>query len=204
MDGDPTPAIESMSAAALPRALPDLAALLHACVHAGASISFVLPFSEAEAAGFWTDKVGPAVAAGHRLLLVARQGGRLVGSVQLGTDTPPNQPHRAEVSKLLVHPDCRRRGIARALMVALEAEARARGRTLITLDTRTGDAAEPLYAALGYRKVGVIPGYCRDPVDPTRLDGTTIMYKTLSMPAHSARGPDPGRNTRHRVLRSRG
>lgn len=179
MDDDPDLSLESLAAADLSRSLSDLAALLHACVHAGASISFVLPFTEADAAGFWTETVKPAIAAGHRLLLVARQGGRLVGTVQLGTDTPPNQPHRAEVSKLLVHPDCRRRGIARALMAALEAEARIRGRTLITLDTRTGDAAEPLYAALGYRMVGVIPGYCRDPFDPACLDSTTIMYKTL-------------------------
>ena len=104
--------------------------------------------------------------------------GRIVGSVQLDTDTPPNQPHRAEVRKLLVHPDFRRQGLARALMAELERHAQLLGRSLLTLDTRTGDHAEPLYVSLGYSTVGVIPGYCRDTVED-RLDSTTIMYKTL-------------------------
>lgn len=179
MDSDHDLAIAALAAVDIPQHFPALAALLHACVHAGASISFVLPFTEDDAAGFWNSKVLPAVREGGRLLLVARQGSRIVGTVQLGTDTPPNQPHRAEVSKLLVRPDMRRRGIARALMAALEAEARTRGRSLITLDTRTGDTAEPLYTALGYRTVGIIPGYCVDPFDPACLDSTTIMYKAL-------------------------
>ncbi|WP_241114278.1 GNAT family N-acetyltransferase, partial [Achromobacter insuavis] len=98
---------------------------------------------------------------------------------QLDCDTPPNQPHRAEIRKLLVHPDFRRRGIARELMQAAEAAAVTAGRSLITLDTRTGDNAEPLYTSLGYRTVGVIPGFARDARDPNRLDGTTIMYKPL-------------------------
>ena len=78
----------------------------------------------------------------------------------------------------MVHPDFRRQGIAKALMADLEGHAGQLGRSLITLDTRTGDMAEPLYASLGYRTVGVIPGYCRDPFED-RLDSTTIMYKTL-------------------------
>lgn len=167
--------------AELERALPELAGLLHACVLDGASVNFVLPYAPAEAEAFWRDKVLPAVRAGARLLLVARLGGpagRIAGSVQLALDTPPNQPHRAEVSKLLVHPDFRRRGVARALMAALEREAARRGRSLLTLDTRTGDKAEPLYASLGYATAGVIPGYCRDPHED-RLDATTIMYKAL-------------------------
>jgi ribosomal protein S18 acetylase RimI-like enzyme len=98
--------------------------------------------------------------------------------VQLSTDTPPNQPHRAEVTKLLVHPDFRRRGIARALMAELEVRAAALKRTLITLDTRTGDSAEPLYASMGYKTVGTIPDFCVDPFGE-RLYPTTIMYKTL-------------------------
>ncbi|MEZ5665957.1 MAG: GNAT family N-acetyltransferase [Alphaproteobacteria bacterium] len=137
-----------------------------------------MPCPLAEAAAFWRDKVLPAVQAGSRVLLVAEEGGRIVGSGQLGCDTPANGRHRAEVSKLLVHPDARRRGIARALMLALEDAARARGRSLLVLDTRTGDAAEPLYAALGYQVAGTIPGYCRDPF-AERLDATTVMYKTL-------------------------
>ncbi len=98
--------------------------------------------------------------------------------MQLDYDTPPNQPHRAEVRKLMVHPDFRRQGIARSLMSALENEAVAVHRTLLTLDTRTGDAAEPLYASMGYKIAGVLPGWCRD--TPTeRLDPTTFMYKNL-------------------------
>jgi ribosomal protein S18 acetylase RimI-like enzyme len=159
--------------------LGELGILLHACVHDGASIGFVLPFAPADGEVFWRDQVGPALQAGARLLLLARRGGRIVGSVQLDYDTPPNQPHRAEVRKLLVHPAFRRQGIAQLLMAELERRAGALGRSLLTLDTRSGDKAEPLYASLGYRSVGVIPGFCRDAVDATRLDAATIMYKAL-------------------------
>ena len=158
----------------------DLAALLHACVHAGASIGFVLPFTMAEAEAFWRAGVLPAVRGGERILLVARANGRIVGTVQLDHATPPNQPHRAEVRKLMVHPDFRRQGLARILMAEIEARAARLGRSLLTLDTRTGDHAEPLYASLGYCIAGVIPGYCRDPFED-RLDSTTIMYKALSL-----------------------
>ena len=156
----------------------DLGALLHACVHDGASIGFVLPFTVGDSEAFWRDKVLPAVRGGARVLLVAHKSGRIAGSVQLDCDTPPNQPHRAEVRKLLVHPAVRRQGIAHALMAELERLARQRGRSLLTLDTRTGDKAEPLYASLGYKTVGVIPRFCRDPIED-RLDATTIMYKVL-------------------------
>ena len=158
--------------------LGDLGALLHACVHAGASVNFVLPYSEGDSLTYWRHKVLPGVRDGTQLLLVARHGDRIVGSVRLDVDTPPNQPHRAEVSKLLVHPDWRRQGVARALMAELEGLASRLGRRLMTLDTRTGDRAEPLYASLGYTRVGVIPGYCRHPIED-RLDSTTIMYKVL-------------------------
>lgn len=170
--------ISLLSAGELERCVPDLGALLHACVHAGASIGFILPFERREAEAFFATKVVPSVRDGGRLVLVARLGSRIIGTAQLGTDTPPNQPHRADVSKVLVHPDHRRRGIARSLMAELERLARSRGRTLLTLDTRTGDRAEPLYASMGYVTAGVIHGYCLDPFE-TRLDSTTIMYKTL-------------------------
>ncbi len=156
----------------------DLGALLHACVHDGASIGFVLPFAADDGEAFWRDKVLPAVRDGTRVLLVAHVSGRIAGTVQLDCDTMPNQPHRAEVRKLLVHPTVRRHGIARALMAALERAASQRGRSLLTLDTRTGDTAERLYSSLGYKTTGVIPGFCRDPFDD-RLDATTIMYKVL-------------------------
>ncbi len=156
----------------------ELASLMHACVHAGASINFVMPFPMVESLAFWQRKVRPALEDGTRVLLAARTGGRIAGSVQLDCDTPPNQPHRAEIAKLMVHPDFRRRGIARALMEEIEAIALRRGRSLITLDTRTGDPAEPLYASLGYKTAGIIPGYCRDTFED-RFDATTIMHKDL-------------------------
>lgn len=159
--------------------LPALGELLHACVQGGASVSFVLPYSPEDAQAFWRAKVLPGVAGGGLALWVARQDGRIAGSVQLDSDTPPNQPHRAEVRKLLVHPDFRRRGIARRLMREAESHAARIGRSLITLDTRTGDSAEPLYASLGYVTVGQIPGFSRDPRDAGKLDATTIMYKRL-------------------------
>jgi ribosomal protein S18 acetylase RimI-like enzyme len=171
--------IDVLAAECFAGSLPDLAALLNACVHAGASIGFVLPHTLADSRAFWETDVRPAVEAGKRLVLVAREGERVVGSVQLDRDTPENQPHRAEVRKLLVHPAWRRRGIARRLMVELEARARVLGRSLITLDTRTGDAAEPLYASLGYEIAGVIPGFARDPFDPGKLDPTTVMCRVL-------------------------
>lgn len=173
-----TPRITVVGAEALAERLPDFAALLHACVHDGASVGYILPFSEDDALAFWRDSVLPALRGGRRCLLAAYDGGCLVGTVQLDVDTPPNQPHRAEVRKLLVHPDRRRRGIAKALMAAIEQEARGLRRSLVTLDTRTGDSAEPLYLSLGYSVAGVIPGYCLDPREP-KLDATTVMYKSL-------------------------
>jgi hypothetical protein len=171
-------AISMFSAEDVAVHLRELGTLLNACVHAGASIGFVLPHPQAESEKFWRERILPAVRNGSVALLVARQGGRIVGSAQLACDTPPNQAHRADVRKLLVHPDCRRKGIARALMAELEALAIRRGRRLLTLDTRSGDAAEPLYASLGYRTAGVIPGYCRDAIED-HLDSTTIMYKVI-------------------------
>lgn len=155
-----------------------LASVLHACVHAGASVSFVLPFAEGDAARFWNSKVRPAVESGACRVLAARAAGRIVGTVQLDLATPPNQAHRAEVRKLLVHPEARRRGIARALMLAIEQQARLDQRSLLTLDTVTGGPAESLYSSLGYVTVGVIPGYARR-ADSPELESTTIMYKEL-------------------------
>jgi ribosomal protein S18 acetylase RimI-like enzyme len=170
--------IATLSAREIGARVEELGALLSACVLDGASIGFVLPFGREESEAFWLDKVLPGVRDGTRVLLIAEQDGRTVGSAQLGCDTPANQPHRADVSKVLVHPDFRRRGIARALMAEIERHAADRGRSLLTLDTRTGDSAEPLYLSMGYRTVGVIPGYCLD-VEKRRLDSTTVMYKAL-------------------------
>jgi len=153
--------------------------VLHAVVHMGAGVSFVVPFLPEEAATFWRDKVLPGVRARTRRVLVARSDERIVGTVQIDLAVPPNQQHRAEVLKLLVHPDDRRRGIARALMIALEPVARSEGRTLLTLDTWTGGNAEQLYRSLGYIIVGIIPRYARGSTTAA-LEPATIMYKELA------------------------
>lgn len=173
-----TVAVARLDGAGLEAALPALAGVLHACVLDGASVGFVLPFSPDAAEAFWRETVLPPLAAGRRRLLVARTGDGIAGTVQLLHDMPPNQPHRAEVAKLLVHPAHRRRGIATALMAALEAEARGLGRSLLTLDTRTGDPSERLYRGLGWNTVGSLPGWCRDTASD-RLDATTFMWKDL-------------------------
>ena len=156
-----------------------LAEVLHASVHLGASVSFVLPFPIEDSLRFWHGKVAPSLTAGGRVLLAAMVQDRVAGTVQLDVDLPPNQAHRGEVAKLLVHPEFRKQGIARALMEALEQRARDLGKTLITLDTRTGDTAEPLYLSLGYQVAGTIPNFARAPETPDRLDATTYMYKLL-------------------------
>jgi ribosomal protein S18 acetylase RimI-like enzyme len=156
-----------------------LAGILHAVVHMGAGVSFVVPFSLDDARAFWVDKVLPGTRGRTRRVVVARLDAVIVGTAQIDLMVPPNQQHRAEVVKLLVHPSARRRGIARALMVALEAIALAEGRTLLTLDTWTGGYAERLYQSLGYTTVGVIPRYARGSLTPA-LEPTTIMYKELA------------------------
>jgi ribosomal protein S18 acetylase RimI-like enzyme len=155
-----------------------LAEVLHSSVHAGAAVSFVVPFSLDDALAFWRDKVLPSVQTGGRCVMIAREGEEIIGTVQLLIDTPPNQPHRAEVAKLLVHLKARRKGVGRALMIAVEEVARSRQRTLLTLDTSNGDAAEPLYRSLGFVVAGVIPRYAFKSLVP-ELEATTIMYKDL-------------------------
>jgi ribosomal protein S18 acetylase RimI-like enzyme len=158
-----------------------LAVLLRTCVCGGASISFVLPFSHEDAKTFWIEHVFPAVAAGTRCLLVARSSDTIIGTVQLDLATPPNQPHRAEVRKLLVHPDARRRGVAKALMNAVHVEARRLQRALLTLDTVTNGPAERLYQSLGYFPIGSIPRYAFN-FDSSVLESATVMYKDLTRP----------------------
>ena len=170
--------ITTFSADDLVRHLPEFGALLRTCVHDGASVGFVLPYSVEESEAFWSSKVLPSLREGALVLFVARHGESIAGTVQLDYDMMPNQRHRAEVRKLLVHPAFRRQGIARALMVELEHRAHQLQRSLLTLDTRTGDKAEPLYTALGYQTAGTIPQFCRDTLEE-RLDSATIMYKAL-------------------------
>ncbi len=156
----------------------DLADILHACVHDGASVGFILPFSKEAALGYWQDNVFPALRSGVTDLFVARVEGRVVGPVQLISATMPNQPHRADVAKLLVHPDARRRGLGRTLMQALEARASDLGKTLLVLDTRSSDPSLVLYQGMGFQIAGEIPGYCRNPFE-NRCEPTTYMYKAL-------------------------
>lgn len=172
-----TPA--SSGSSSLEHAVDMLADVLHAVVHQGAGVSFVVPFSLDDARVFWVEKVLPGVRARTRRVLVARWGGRIVGTVQLDLAMPPNQQHRVEVLKLLVHPVARRRGIARALMLALEDVAQSEGRTLLTLDTWTDGYAESLYRSLGYTAAGVIPRYARGSTTQ-ELEPTTIMYKEIA------------------------
>jgi ribosomal protein S18 acetylase RimI-like enzyme len=146
------------------------------CVEGGASVGFMWPFSRTDARAFF-EGVAAEVEQGRRLLVAAFDDGELMGTVQVILALPPNQPHRGEITKLLVHRSARRRGVARMLMEQAEAEARAEGKTLLVLDAVTGDDAERLYERLGWTKVGVIPGYALYP--DGRVCDTTYFWKGL-------------------------
>ena len=152
---------------------------MHACVLDGASIGFILPFPVDQARSYWKERILPDVQTGALDLFVARENGHVLGTVQLIPAVMPNQPHRADVAKLLVHPNARRKGLARALMAALEQRAKAVGRTMLVLDTRSSDPSRILYQTLGFQIAGEIPNYCRNPFED-RLEPTTYMFKHLS------------------------
>jgi GNAT superfamily N-acetyltransferase len=156
--------------------LPDLASVLLDCVRAGASVSFMASLTSAEAEAFF-EGVLQGVAEQERILLAAFVDEKLLGTVQVVLAMPPNQPHRAEIAKLLVAPSARRLGLASRLMERAEEAARAAGKTLLVLDTVTGGPAEQLYVRLGWTKTGVIPNYALFP-DGTFCD-TTIYWKAL-------------------------
>jgi GNAT superfamily N-acetyltransferase len=156
--------------------LDGLAAVLHDCVAGGASVSYMAPFSPEDARDAFEGFVAEAEQ-GRRLVLAAFDDGDLVGTVQVILELPPNQPHRAEIAKLLVHRRARGRGIAQRLMEHAEAEARAEGKTLLVLDAVTGGDAARLYARMGWTTVGVIPGYALYP-DGRPCD-TTYFWKAL-------------------------
>lgn len=155
-----------------------LAAILVDCVEGGASVSFMAPLAREKAEAFWRS-VAEGVAAGDRMLLVAEDEacGEIVGTVQVVLRLPENQPHRAEIAKVLVRRSARRQGVGSLLMRAAEEAARAAGRTLLVLDTVTGGDAERLYERLDWQRVGVVPGYALMP-DGRPCD-TTIFYKSL-------------------------
>src|SRR5438309_1195203 len=152
-----------------------LADVLIDCVEGGASVSFMHPLRRDRAVAFWR-RVAQDVAAGERALLVAEDTRGVCGTVQLVLDQPENQPHRAELSKMLVHRRARRQGLGAALMRAAEATARECGKTLLVLDTASADA-ERLYERMGWERVGVIPGYALLPQGG--LCGTTLFYRNL-------------------------
>ncbi len=153
-----------------------LAEVLIDCVEGGASVSFMHPLARDRALAFWR-RVADDVAAGTRALLVAEDPLGVCGTVQLLLDQPENQPHRAELAKMLVHRRARRQGLGAALLQAAEATARECGKTLLVLDTITGGEAERLYQRSGWEPVGVIPDYALMPRGG--LSSTTVFYRKL-------------------------
>lgn len=167
-------AIERVAAAS-DDVVQGLAALLVDAVHDNAGISFMEGLRLDEAAEWWRRTL--STPSPRAVVLVARDEQGLVGTVQLQPAWPPNQPHRADVAKLIVHKRGRRRGIARALMRALERHAREERFTLLLLDTCKGSAAEQLYSSLGWIRVGEVPQFALNP-DGTWCD-TVFFYKRL-------------------------
>jgi GNAT superfamily N-acetyltransferase len=154
----------------------ELATVLTDCVEGGASVSFMHPLTHERAATFWRG-VAQGVASGERALLVAEDAHGICGTVQLVLAQPENQPHRADLAKMLVHRRMRRLGLGAALMEAAETTARDCGKTLLVLDNVTGDIGERLYQRMGWQRVGVIPGYALLPRGG--LAGTTVFYREL-------------------------
>jgi GNAT superfamily N-acetyltransferase len=158
------------------REIDELADVLIDCVEGGASVSFMHPLPRERAVAFWR-RVAEGVAAGERALLVADDARGLCGTVQLVLDQPENQPHRADVSKMLVHRRARRRGLGTALMRAAETAARECGKTLLVLDAVTDGDGARLYERLGWQRVGAIPGYALFPRGG--FCSTTYYYRNL-------------------------
>lgn len=161
-----------------PAQLEQLSSVLIDCVEGGASVSFMHPLPRAKADAFWREVLAGA-GRGERTLLVAQdESGCIVGTVQVVAAQPENQPHRADVSKMLVHRRARRRGVGAALMAAAERAARDAGKTVLVLDTVTGGEAERLYRQLGWQRCGSIPDYALLPAGG--LCSTTVYYKLLT------------------------
>jgi GNAT superfamily N-acetyltransferase len=156
-----------------------LSAVLIDCVEGGASVSFMLPLTRERADAFWQG-VAEGVAAGERILLIAQNPstGMVVGTVQVILRQPENQPHRADIAKMLVHSQARRQGVGAALMRAAEEAAAKAGKTLLVLDTVTGSDGERLYERVGWVKSGIIPNYALWPKGG--FCDTTLFYKQIS------------------------
>jgi acetyltransferase len=168
--------IEQLTADQAIAARDDLVELLQDSVASGASVGFLPPLDTGAARDYWEGLLAD-IGNGARVLLVARDKGHVIGSIQLELASKANAIHRAEVQKLMVHTRARRQGIGRLLLEAVEAAARAAGRTLLVLDTRQGDVAEGVYARHGYTHAGVIPNYARS-AEGT-LDATVFFYRLL-------------------------
>jgi GNAT superfamily N-acetyltransferase len=168
--------ISVLSAPIPDAALEQLALVLVDCVEGGASVSFMAPFTQEQGLAFFR-KVANSVVAGDTVLLAAKLDGKIIGTVQLGLDTPPNQPHRADVKKMLVHRSSRGRGVGADLMARVEAEARKLGRWLLVLDTVPGDNGYRLYRRAGWTESGIIPDYAMFP--DGRLCDTALFWKRL-------------------------
>jgi GNAT superfamily N-acetyltransferase len=168
--------IRILNSAETLKALPDLCEVLSDCVNDGASVGFMLPFTPHDGEGFWQN-VAANIESGDSIHVVAEVDGHVVGTVQIGLASKPNQPHRGDLMKLLIHRSQRGKGLSRLLMDTVEAEAAKRGRTLLVLDTATGSDAEAIYPRFGWQRVGVVPDYALLP------DGsycsTTIFYKRI-------------------------
>jgi acetyltransferase len=168
--------IRTLNAAEFEIARPSLVALLLDVVAAGASIGFLASLDRAAANAYW-DSVKAAMERGAQLLFVAERNGALYGSVQLQLCTEANGVNRAEVQKLMVHPEARRAGAATALMTALEAEALRRERGLLLVDTEAGAGAEKLWRSLRYSYLGSLPDYACSPKGEFRANA--VYFKTL-------------------------
>lgn len=169
--------IERLDADAAAKCVDALAEVLVDCVEGGASVNFMWPFSFERARVFW-EGVAAKVARGEAILLAARDGDGICGTVHLSTAVPENQPHRADVTKMLVHRRARRQGIGEALLRVVEQEAAEAGRTTLVLDTVTGSDAERLYRRGGWNVCGVIPNYALFP--DGRPCATTVFWKDVS------------------------
>ncbi|ENN89374.1 putative acetyltransferase [Rhizobium freirei PRF 81] len=171
------PDIRLLSPADAREMLSELCAVLADCVNGGASVGFMQPYGTADALPYWQG-VADSVESGATLLFAAVIEGRVVGTVQVGVAQMPNQPHRGDLKKLLVHSAARGKGLARLLMAAAEREAARIGKTLLVLDTATGSDAEAIYPRLGWQRVGVVPDYAMWPEGG--LCDTTIFYKRIA------------------------
>ena len=157
------------------REIAGLSDVLIDCVEGGASVSFMLPMTREKADAFWRS-AAESVARGERIVLAAEDANGIVGTVQVILAQPENQPHRGDVAKMLVHRRARRQGVGAALLAAAERSAREAGKTLLVLDTASGDA-ERVYQREGWQLCGTIPDYALWPGGG--LCATTIYYKAL-------------------------